>query len=716
MKKLLIYILVALAFVTCKPEEDAAFLGVETTNVTFSSVSGGEMIPVSTNREYTATSSQEWCTATPAGNYLKVAVTENVANQERTAIATLSAKGVESVRVNVKQAGTDPVFTIDPVLKTQQFGSEGESRLLKVDTNVPFTAVSGQTWCQVEILSEETRNLRITVAKNEIITSRDAKVVIAADGFEDLIISVNQDGSLANRQGMTLKGWVSCNNTGVPDVVVSDGYEVTVTDANGVYYLPSRKRNRYVFISIPGNYEVPNVGRAPQFFKRLTEEGNVVERHDFEVTAVDNNKHVVLTMADLHLAKRVDDIAQFENVLVDINGVIAGYQSSGTKVYGLTLGDITWDAYWYSNNFTPAHYVPYMNRINAPVFNTIGNHDNNPYVAGDWGSQQFFRDILGPNYYSFNLGRVHYVVLDDIEYINTGGAQGVVGARNYNNIITQDQIEWLKKDLEKVSDKSAPLIIALHIPVFSAPDVNNQSNYRLGNSEAFHNCLSGFSDVHVVAGHSHTNSNYVHSEAMMEHVTAAVCATWWWTGSNGMAGNHICKDGSVGGYGVWEMDDKTVQWHYKSTGYDRSYQFRTYDLNSIEMTAAKYAPYANATYAAKVVDYADAYATAGTANEVLINVWGYDKDWTITVKEGGSILPVTRVSAKDPLHIISYTMARLNRNAEPSSSFVTSNTTHLFKVKASSPVSTLNIQVTDRFGHTYSETMTRPKNLTTNMR
>ncbi len=711
MKKLWILTLIALALISCKPEEETPYLSVESTQVTLSSFQGVEMVSVSTNREYTATSSQPWCTATPAGNLLKVAVNENVAIQERTATVTLSAKDVANVLINVKQAGTAPVFTIDPALKTQQFGSDGESSLLKVDTNIPFTAVSDQSWCQVEILSRTDRNLRITVSENGIITPRKAEVVLSAQGFENLIISVNQDGSLGNRQGMTLKGWVSCNNTGIPDVVVSDGYEVTVTDANGVYYLPSKKQNRYVFISVPGNYEVSCIGSAPQFYKRLTKEAIEVERHDFQLTAVDNNKHVVLTMADIHLANRADDIVQYEKILIDMNEMIAGYRSSGTRVYGLTLGDITWDTYWYSNKFTLEQYVPYMNRFNAPVFNTIGNHDNNPYVAGDWGSQQLFRDVLGPNYYSFNLGGIHYVVLDNIEYINNGGAQGVMGERNYNNLITTEQIEWLKKDLEKVSDKSAPLIIAFHIPAFSAPDVNNRASYRLANSQAFHNCLSEFSDVHLVAGHSHTNSNYVHSDALMEHVTAAVCATWWWTGSTGMSGNHICPDGSVGGYGVWEMDNKTAQWYYKSHGYDRDYQFRSYDLNRLEITAAKYAPKANATYAAKVPDYADAYATAGTDNEVLINVWGYDIGWTITVKEGETILPVTRVTAKDPLHIISYSMARLNKNAEPSSSFVSSNTSHFFKVKASSPVSTLTIQVTDRFGRTYSETMTRPKDL-----
>lgn len=397
MKKLFVSILSVLSLIFCKPESEQAFLQMETTNLTFLSVPGSETIPVNTNRPFTATSSREWCMVTQAGSQLKITVTENGDEQERTAFVMVSAGGVPGIRVDVKQAGKDPFFTIDPDRKTQQFDSYGGTRLLTVDANVPFTAASGQSWCLAEVVSGVTNNLRITVAENTIINPRTAEVVISAEGFEDLVISVDQEGRLANKQGMTIKGWVSCNNAGVPDVVVSDGYEVTVTDANGVYYLPSEKRNKQVFISVPGNYEVPCQGRAPRFFQKLTEAGNVAERHDFELTPVDNSRHVVLAMADLHLANRINDIAQFEKCLADINGLIAGYQASGTKVYALTLGDLTWDTYWYPNHFTLTQYLPYMNRINAPVFNTIGNHDNDPYAAGDWASQQFFRDVLGPS-------------------------------------------------------------------------------------------------------------------------------------------------------------------------------------------------------------------------------------------------------------------------------------------------------------------------------
>ncbi|WP_294081307.1 calcineurin-like phosphoesterase C-terminal domain-containing protein [Proteiniphilum sp. UBA5384] len=715
MRKLLISFSCLILFVFCKAEQDELFLQVDRTSITFLSISSEETVSVSSNIDFKAIPSQDWCRVTRSGSQLKISVTENPDRNSRTATITVSGDGAESIQIDVLQVGIDAVFSIDAESLIQEFDFDAESRLLEVKTNVTFTAESNEEWCRPEILSASKRNLRITVDKNNGVTAREAFIVVSAEGFDAFVIEIMQEGTLPNKRGMNLKGWVSCEGVGIPGVVVSDGHEVTVSDENGVYYLASGKQEKYVFISVPGNYEVPYEGRAPQFFKKIREGVDVVERHDFELTAVDNNDHVVLTMADIHLAKRVDDLVQFELFIEDINETIAQYESSGKKVYGLTLGDLSWDTYWYANNFTIKDYVLYMNKINTPVFNTMGNHDNNPYVTGDWGAAQYYCDIIGPNYYSFNLGNVHYVVLDDILYHNNGGSDGVMGQRNYDAGFTSEQINWLRKDLEKVEDKSAPLIVALHIPVFSQPNINNVSNYRIANAE-FHNLLSQFDNVHIVSGHTHINWNYEHSEKLMEHNTAAVCATWWWTGYSGYASNHICKDGSVGGYGVWDMSDKSAKWHYKSMGYDHDYQFRTYDLNTIEITADKYAPYANATYAAQVPEYAGDYAKKSDKNEVLINIWGYDKEWEITVKEGGKTLPVTRVSAKDPLHVISYEVARLNRNATPSATFTTSNTSHMFKVKASSATSSLDIQVVDRFGRTYTETMTRPKDLITNMR
>jgi len=530
-------------------------------------------------------------------------------------------------------------------------------------------------------------------------------------------ISVSVNLEIPDIEGMTIKGIVYCDGKGIPGVAVSDGYEVTLTDANGVYYLASDKKYKYVFISVPGNYEVANEENLPQFYKRLAGASSV-ERKDFSLVQVDNDKHVVLMMADWHLANRNSDISQFTSgFLQDLNSTIASYTASGTKVYGMTLGDMTWDLYWYTNQFALPEYLVQMYNINCTMFNLMGNHDNDPYCVGDWAAEQAYKDVIGPTYYSFNLGEVHYIILDDTEYINTGASEGVVGERNYSASLTDDQMTWLERDLATITDPSTPIIIGMHIPFYQPPVVDENGNYtpqvKLKNSSAFLSLIEGFSNVHVLSGHAHMNYKVSGTESFMEHNTGAVCATWWWTGKPGYAGNHICPDGSPGGFEIWNADGKTVSWQYKGVGYNTNYQFRSYDLNSIQITAADYAP--NSTDEA-LAPYVGEYASPGFANEVLINVWNFDDDWSIEVTENGVPLEVSRVNAKDPLHIISYEALRLNAGAIPSDGFVTNSSSHFFKVTASGAETTLEIRVTDRFGNEYTETMLRPKALSYDMK
>ncbi len=566
------------------------------------------------------------------------------------------------------------------------------------------TAVTGQTATFILPAGIPSGTYRLTVIRG------DDSMVLGT-----VTVNVIADNTIPDKPGMTLKGVVYCDGEGVPGVVVSDGVEVTVTDNEGIYYLPSAKQNKFVFISLPGNYEIAASDNIPQFFKRLAG-GTSVEQNDFALVRADNNDHVVLAMTDWHLANRNDDLSQFSNgFLPDVNATITAYAAAGKKVYGVAMGDMTWDAYWYENNFRLENYLVEMKKINCHMFNMMGNHDNDPYVQGDIPPETPFRELIGPTYYSFNLGQIHYVILDDIQYINTGGAQGVIGDRSYSDIVVSAQTAWLAKDLAAITDKSTPVVIFIHSPLYGNPTLNASgeqvNTVVLNNGSAIRSLVQDFGNVHFVSGHTHINYT-VDAGAVIEHNTAAVSATWWWTGKTGYANNHICRDGSPGGYGVWEMSGKGVKWHYKSMGKPANYQFRSYDLNRVAITAAAFAP--NSTDAA-LAEYAGEYAAPNPVNDVLINIWGYDPEWTVEVTESGTSLAVERVTAKDPLHIISYEAKRLNAGATPTSSFVTGTTSHMFRVRASSATSTLEIKVTDRFGRIYSETMTRPKDFTWSM-
>ena len=301
----------------------------------------------------------------------------------------------------------------------------------------------------------------------------------------------------------------------------------------------------------------------------------------------------------------------------------------------------------------------------------------------------------------------------------------MMGNRTHTSEIGSEQMEWLRQNLATVADKSAPLVIAMHASLFAPPNLNNISDIWLEDGQTFINLLSefGFSNVHVLSGHTHYNFRACPPAYpwLMEHNIGTISAAWWISGVQGVpgvagyAGNHLCRCGTPGGYGVYEMDGKDMKWYYKGVGHDRQYQFRAYDRNTINITAGRYAPNANVTFAALAPDLAGEFGTENNGNQVIINVWGYDPEWTVAVTEGSVSLPVTRATTRDPLFIISNDFIDLNRNSDPGAG-AARNRSSFFRVTASSPTSTLNIRVTDRFGNVYTETMTRPKDLTYDMK
>lgn len=76
---------------------------------------------------------------------------------------------------------------------------------------------------------------------------------------------------IPDRAGATVKGYVACEGRGVEGVVVSDGFNVTKTDAEGRYWLKTKlARAEFVMISTPRGYD-PEVyaGFLPRFFHAL---------------------------------------------------------------------------------------------------------------------------------------------------------------------------------------------------------------------------------------------------------------------------------------------------------------------------------------------------------------------------------------------------------------------------------------------------------------
>ena len=547
----------------------------------------------------------------------------------------------------------------------------------------------------------------------KVFVKRDAR----KKSFGRIYINIVEDIDFKPDAGTTVYGIVSSAGVGVENVVVSDGAEVTVTNEKGIYQLKSAKKWGYVFISVPSGYEVPSVGVLPQFHRALKNSADVVERADFKLEKVDGqDSYKIFMLGDMHLANRTGDLGQFAQFTSDLTDYMTRHK--GEKMYALTLGDMTWDLYWYSNSY---YFPQYLNTVNSQIknlqiFHTMGNHDNDFQTRSDYDAAVKYVDQICPTYYSFNIGKVHYVVMDDIDCSSYDGTE----SRNYVKSLSAEQLDWLAKDLSHVA-KTPPVVVAMHAQVFYPTTSGFKIDHDQVNTLRLFDILDGYT-VRFVTGHTHKLFNVtpdapiVDGHNFREYNSGSVCASWWWSG-NLTPGIHIGTDGTPGGYGIWDVTGTDFQCLYKSTGWPEEYQFRSYDLNNVHFSMAD-VPLMPSDISASVknayMQYVNAYPQ-NNDNEVLINIWNWNSDWTLSVvDENRKTLPYTEVWAYDPLHIAALSVKRFN-NAKltQTPSFITDKFTHFFKVKADDADTDLVITVKDEFGNEWTENMQRPKAFST---
>jgi len=505
----------------------------------------------------------------------------------------------------------------------------------------------------------------------------------------------------------------------VSGVSVSDGVFVTTTDSEGRYYLASMRKNGYVFISVPKNYRVAVNRTIPQFFKRFkATTSSEYEQHTFILAPEDNVKHRMLAFTDCHLANRTNDISQFDQMFKDdLREQIVKARGEDVPLYSVCLGDMSWDEWWYKNSYSLENYYRTMEDLDIAIYNVPGNHDNDPYVPDDFKSENMFRKWIGPTYYSFNIGDIHYILMDNTIFRNNGASQGVVGnVQDYSQGLTANEMKWLEADLANVPAGST-VFVGMHIQYTNRPSRKSDGSFKFAyafpaeSRSELVRILEPF-NVHFITGHTHINYTNDISSKVMEHNIAAVCATWWWTGYYTSNKAHMCRDGAPGGYKIFNiMEDGAVKWAYKPMKRDAAYQFRVYDLNNCYITREVFCPGAKS----KVSDsffsqYAYGYDKPRSDNKLLVNVFDYDEGWTVKAFEGSKELNVERVDTYDPLHVVHFNMARMNTNST-AMTFPTLKTSHMFEVQASDALSTVIVVATDRFGNEYRETVSRPRKL-----
>lgn len=491
-----------------------------------------------------------------------------------------------------------------------------------------------------------------------------------------------------------VSGTVTADGRGLAGVPVSDGYEIVYTGADGRYSLETDKTLGLLFVSTPSGYEPATChGNRPDFWRLLTTPPDEPETVDFVLRPTDDSRFAFVAMADNQISNRHGEVNCFVNTTVpDVNATVDSLRTAGLDPFVILLGDQAHDCYWKPNRYGLPQAYSDIERIDARVYSVMGNHDHDPTAMNDIDAGAEWRRFVGPEYYSFDKGGVHFVVLDDEEIVNNGPTLSKDGECVYKNKVRQPQMEWLRKDLERVAP-STPVLLAIHAPML--PSLGMEAEWRLVNGAELAALLAKFDHVEIISGHTHI-SYAAEKGNLYETNYGAVCGSWWLNARVDLGNdNNLCREGTPSGYAVWSYGDGKFSNYFKGTGYDRSDVMRIYDLDAIEIDneqiAAEFAPGRKKTH------------------DVLVNVWGYGPGWSVEMFENGRPLEVERVRSKDPLFLQSCPVPYLALGNELIGTVRPVFSWHFFKAHPRRRNTDITVRVTDRYGRTYTRTHHLPK-------
>ena len=293
----------------------------------------------------------------------------------------------------------------------------------------------------------------------------------------------NVTGRVTSTGGLPIEG-----------VVVSDGFNCTQTDADGRYALTSDlELRRFVFVSVPAEYEIPARHGCPQFFRRIDRFQKEVKA-DFvlEPRLVPAVHHTLLVQGDPQIKNYgVDGSAEaYRSVVIPD---IRMRSTITTPCYGINLGDLV-----YNDMNVYNAYIDNTGRVNTTTFNVIGNHDHDQTtILSDSLGTVYFEMYLGPTCYSVELGELHFIFLDNIVMKNNTLDPNNVGA--YSDGLSDEAYSWLCNDLKYV-DKDRTVMLCAHSSMFRKPDSEPADRDRHGPDYASR--LAQYRCVHSWAGHS----------------------------------------------------------------------------------------------------------------------------------------------------------------------------------------------------------------------
>lgn len=385
---------------------------------------------------------------------------------------------------------------------------------------------------------------------------------------------------------------------GIPDVAVSNGHDVVLSDRHGRYALPIPEQagGVTVFISKPADYAVPvDRDNIPQFsyhhlpegspklrFGGLPPTGPLPSAVNFPLVHTGSKQRFRIVVSGDTQPYSNNEIGYVRDTLA--KELAALDASSEGLEFVIVEGDVMGDDLGLMPRFKQV-----MSLAKAPVYLVPGNHDIDFDAPSDAHSFDTFRREFGPTYYSFDIGKVHFVVLDDVKYPCTQAEDDSDGRHAfcndpskpaYTGKITERQLQWLYNDLQHVPADRL-IVLNMHIPLITFID-QVSSQHQVANVRDVYALLEGRPAL-AFSGHTHTleqirpGENFagwntafdkpIGPSPFPQIVSGAACGSWW-SGDVAEDGVPAAWDrlGGPRGYLVVEFDGNRYRDYFKATG------------------------------------------------------------------------------------------------------------------------------------------------------
>lgn len=535
---------------------------------------------------------------------------------------------------------------------------------------------------------------------------------------------------------------VDTSDNPIEGVVVSDGTQCVRTMIDGTFYMESTIANvKYVHVSTPSGYMPAVSGGIPRFYKAksgITPSAGVYDFGDFVLTPVANpNRFTLLITADPQPRKQSNwnlekvaykslDICQdLYQELYDVSSSI-----SDRQVYGICLGDVVHeDMSLYSN------YVSALGTLGYPTYNIIGNHDNDPSAANDDAAAATYESNFGPRNYSFNIGGIHFVMLDNLRMIDNG--EGKLTA--FEQGLSDEAWTWLQNDMALIPT-STKIMVCAHSPMFKQQSGSERTNHayhagtRSDNDGAFGygDLFDRYTEVHAWAGHTHSGFNFIygnsHRHKNIQVHTLARSTGELWT-------NEYLANGTPRGFTIVEVENGNITWKFHPVTRQRgafqgvitdfcpagppAYDWRDWNYNGSGVAVMKVGG------GALTEDYQMHVYPRGAYgdNYVYANIFLWDENWDnpVWTPAGGDPVEMTRIYTADNHDIVEVekvydkadtefrswykTESSLMASFDDYKTVDTDKITTLFRAPATASPNSGTVSVTDRFGNSYSRTV-----------